>query len=180
MAAMPQAPIRRLVVNDIGPYLSWAALSRIGSYLRQMPTSFPDLRSAVIYYRNILAPFGDLDDADWLHLTEHSVARDDSGACRLPCDRPIARAFRPGLLSNLSLWKYWDAIQCNVLLLRGEQSDMLSRELAAETVRRGERTILREVAGCGHAPPLLSCEEMESVTSWIASGPELTNGTSAA
>jgi len=176
MAGMPQTPIRRLVVNDIGPYLSWAALSRIGGYLRQMPTSFPDLRSAVTYYRNTLAPFGELDDADWLHLTEHSVARDDSGACRVLCDPGIVRAFGPGLLYNLSLWKYWDAIQCDVLLLRGEQSDMLSREIAAQMVQRGKRTILREVVGCGHAPPLLSHEEMECVTTWIASGREPTNG----
>jgi pimeloyl-ACP methyl ester carboxylesterase len=170
MAGMPQTPIRRLVVNDIGPYLSWAALSRIGAYLRQMPASFPDLRTAVDYYRNILAPFGELEEADWLHLTKYSVARADNGTYRALCDPGIAWAFRSSWLYNLSLWKYWDAVQCDVLLLRGEQSDMLSRETAAQMTRRRPRTLLKEVAGCGHAPPLLSHEELECVGQWIAAG----------
>jgi len=169
MAGMPQAPIARLVVNDIGPYLSWAALSRIGAYLRQMPASFPDLPAAVRYYREILAPFGNLDDAAWLHLAEHSVARTDGGAWRVLCDPGIARAFRPGLLYNLNLWRYWDAIRCEVLLLRGEKSDMLSSDTAAQMLRRGPHTALKQVPGCGHAPPLLSREQIKGVADWVVS-----------
>ena len=60
MAALPGSPIRRLVVNDIGPFLPWSALYRIGTYLRQMPTEFPDFAAANAYYREILSTFGEL------------------------------------------------------------------------------------------------------------------------
>ena len=118
MGALPGSPIRRLVVNDIGPFHAWLALYRIGAYLRQMPTAFPDFAAANVI-REILSSFGELDDEDWLHLIEHSIDRTEDGRYRMLCYPGIARAFRPGLLYNFNLWKYWDAIQCPNMLLRG-------------------------------------------------------------
>lgn len=163
MAALPGSPIRRLVVNDIGPFLPWSALYRIGTYLRQMPTEFPDFAAANAYYREILSTFGELGDDDWRHLIEHSIERTDNGRYRMLCDPGIARAFRPGLLYNLNLWKYWDAIQCPTLLLRGEHSDLLPRDTAQQMTMRGPLATLVEIPGCGHAPPLLTQEQIDII-----------------
>lgn len=163
MAALPGSPIRRLVVNDIGPFLPWSALYRIGTYLRQMPTEFPDFAAANAYYREILSTFGELGDDDWRHLIEHSIERTDNGRYRMLCDPGIARAFRPGLLYNLNLWKYWDAIQCPTLLLRGEHSDLLPRDTAQQLTMRGPLATLVEIPGCGHAPPLLTQEQIDII-----------------
>ena len=163
MAALPGSPIRRLVVNDIGPFLPWSALYRIGTYLRQMPTEFPDFAAANAYYREILSTFGELGDDDWRHLIEHSIERTDNGRYRMLCDPGIARAFRPGLLYNLNLWKYWDAIQCLTLLLRGEHSDLLPRDTAQQMTMRGPLATLVEIPGCGHAPPLLTQEQIDII-----------------
>src|SRR4029453_13958806 len=76
LAGLPGTPIRRLVVNDIGPYLPWSGLARIGSYLSSAPTAFERIAAAESYLREVLAPFGDLTDEHWAHLTRHSVARD--------------------------------------------------------------------------------------------------------
>jgi pimeloyl-ACP methyl ester carboxylesterase len=170
MAGLDHSPVERLVVNDIGPFLPWAALYRLGSYLRQMPTSFADLAAAEAYFREILAPFGELGDEDWLHLTRHSVAQAGDGSFRMLCDPGIARAFRPGLFYNLSLWRYWDAIACPTLVLRGEQSDMLLAETAAEMARRGPKAKVVEIVGCGHAPPLLDEDQIGIVKEWIDQG----------
>ena len=168
MAALPGSPIQRLVVNDIGPFLAWPALYRIGAYLRQMPTQFRDFAAANAYYREILSTFGELDDEDWHQLTEHSIERTEDGRYRMLCDPGIAQAFRPGLLYNLNLWKYWDAIQCPTLLLRGEHSDLLLRDTAQQMTTRGPLATLVEIPGCGHAPPLLAQEQIDIVADWFA------------
>jgi pimeloyl-ACP methyl ester carboxylesterase len=166
LAGQEGSPIRRLVVNDIGPHLPWSALQRIGSDLREAPREF----AAEAHYRKILAPFGDLDDAEWRHLAEHSVERGPDGRCRTLFDPGIVRAFRPGLIYALSLWRYWDAIRCPVLLLRGERSDLLPERTAAEMARRGPKAEVVQIPGCGHAPALLDEDQIGIVVDWLARG----------
>ncbi|MGG5822383.1 alpha/beta fold hydrolase [Falsiroseomonas sp. HW251] len=174
VAGMPGNIVRRLVINDIGPYVAWSALSRIGSYLRVMPSRFRDLVEAEAHFRTTLAPFGNLGQAEWDHLVQHSITAEPDGRYRLLCDPGIARSFRPGLLYNLSLWRYWDAIRCRVLLLRGVDSDLLMPETAREMTQRGPRAMLVEVPGCGHAPPLLAGDQIATVVEWVTAenGPD--------
>ena len=73
LAALPGSPIRRIVINDIGPYLPWAGLLRLGANLNDAPKSFDTIRAAELYFRRVLAPFGELEDEHWRHLTVHSV-----------------------------------------------------------------------------------------------------------
>ena len=76
LAGLPGSPIRRLVINDIGPYLPWSGLARIGSYISSAPTSFGSEDEAETYLRDVLGPFGELSDEHWAHLTRYSIARD--------------------------------------------------------------------------------------------------------
>jgi pimeloyl-ACP methyl ester carboxylesterase len=138
-AGIGRTPINRLILNDIGPYVAWQALYRLGSYLRQVPAEFPNLATADAYYRKTYAPFGNLSDDEWHHLVRHSVERTPHGTYRRLCDPEIGRAFNPAMLFNLTLWKYWDAITCPTLVLRGEQSDLLLRATAQEMTRRGPK-----------------------------------------
>src|SRR4051812_43199343 len=107
LAGQEGSPIRRLVINDVGPYLPWSALLRIGNAVRLAPHEFADFAAAEAYHRAALAPFGDLTDAQWRHLTLYGVERREDGRCHLLYDPGIVRALRPGLLYNLSLWRYW-------------------------------------------------------------------------
>jgi pimeloyl-ACP methyl ester carboxylesterase len=170
LAGQEKAPIRKLVVNDIGPYLPWSALHRIGYYLRHAPESFADVASAEQYFRSVLAPFGELSDSDWRHITKYSIAQEANGRFRMLYDPGIARAFRPVLFYNLVLWRYWDAIKCPVLLLRGEYSDLLPSDVALSMTRRGPRTELVEIAGCGHAPALLDEDQIGTIVNWVTGG----------
>ena len=95
LAGLPGSPIRRLVVNDIGPFLPWEGLARIGSYLSAMPADFHDLGEVEAYFREVLAPFGDLPDEHWSHITRHSVAWH-------PSSRALRHALRPANRSRLS------------------------------------------------------------------------------
>jgi pimeloyl-ACP methyl ester carboxylesterase len=167
LAALPDTPIRRLVVNDIGPSIPWPALRRIGDYLRSAPVDFPTFGAAEAYFREVLAPFGQLTPEQWTHITKHSVVPTPEGRFRLRYDRRIAETFGPGRMYNLSLWEYWDAIKCPVLVLRGQESDLLPGEISQQMARRGPRAELVEIAGCGHSPALMSDDQIERVAGWL-------------
>jgi pimeloyl-ACP methyl ester carboxylesterase len=168
LAGLPGNPIRRLVINDIGPFLPWSGLARIGSYLSAMPVEFRDLGEAEAYFREVLAPFGELPDEHWAHITVHSVAWHASRECYIMlCDPQIVRAFRNPWHYSLDLWKYWTAIKVPMLVVRGEQSDLLPLGLAREMTRRNPLAKVFDVEGCGHAPPLMNAEQIALVSEFL-------------
>jgi pimeloyl-ACP methyl ester carboxylesterase len=167
VASQSNSPIRRMVVNDIGPFVSHNALHRLGLYLRTMPARLPSYEAAEAYFRGVLASFGELDDAGWRLLTQHSIAQEADGSYRILCDPGIARAFRPALFYNVSMWRHWDAIEAPVLLIRGADSDLLSESTAETMRRRGPRPDFVEIPGVGHAPALLDEDQIDIVVNWI-------------
>jgi len=70
----------------------------------------------------------------------------------------------------MELWPVYDAIRAPTLLLRGERSDLLSRETAQEMTRRGPRAKLAEIRGVGHAPTLLHADQIAIVRDFLAQG----------
>jgi pimeloyl-ACP methyl ester carboxylesterase len=168
LAGLPGNPIRRLVINDIGPFLPWAGLARIGSYVSAMPADFRDLAEAESYFREVLAPFGDLPDEHWSHITRHSVAwHENRERCVMLCDPQIVRAFRNPWHYSLDLWKYWTAIKVPILVIRGAESDLLPADLASEMLRRNPRATVVDIEGCGHAPPLTRPEQIGHVSEFL-------------
>ncbi|WP_018263965.1 alpha/beta hydrolase [Methylobacterium sp. WSM2598] len=167
LAGMPESPISRLVINDIGPFLPWAALRRLGDTIRDATRLFDTIDRAEAYFRGVLAPFGALTDAQWRHLTEHSLLPRSGGGYELHYDPGIGHAFRPGRVYNVSLWNYWDAMRCPALVLRGETSDLLLARTATEMVQRRPGTECVEIPGCGHAPALLDPDQIRLVVEWL-------------
>jgi pimeloyl-ACP methyl ester carboxylesterase len=170
LAGLTRTPIRRLVINDIGPYLPWRGLARIGTYLSSAPEEFANLEEAETYFRDVLAPFGDLPDEHWAHLARHSVAwHEERQRFVMLCDRQIVRAFRNPWHYNLDLWKYWTAIKVPTLVIRGFDSDLLPADLAREMERRSPFARIHEIEGCGHAPPLMSADQIKVVADFLSS-----------
>jgi pimeloyl-ACP methyl ester carboxylesterase len=168
MAAQPKSPIRRLVVNDVGPQLEAAALARIGTYIGQDPT-FATFAEIEAYLRQISAPFGPLDDAQWHYITQTNVRERPDGRWGLAYDPGIAVPFR-NAPAPPDLWPLWDAIRCPVLVLRGAQSDLLSATVAAEMTARGPRPRVIEFDGVGHAPMLLDPAQFNPVVEFLRQG----------
>ncbi|GJE59960.1 alpha/beta fold hydrolase [Methylobacterium trifolii] len=167
LAGAKGSPIRRFVINDIGPFLPWAPVRAIGARLREAPRLHESLETAEARLRTVHAPFGPLTDAQWRHLTEHSFVPEPAGGFRPHYDPGIGNAFRPGRVYSVSMWPVWDAITCPVLLLRGADSDLLLRETADEMTRRGPRATRIDIPGCGHAPALLDAHQIGIVTDWL-------------
>lgn len=166
IAAQPNSPIRCLVLNDIGPYVPKAALERIAEYCGKAPI-FPDSNALETYLRDVHAPFGPLSDEQWRHLATHGGTESVDGVA-LAYDPGIAvpfNAIQPAV--DIDLWPIWDAIRCPVLVLRGETSDLLSRDTAAEMAARGPNATVVEISGCGHAPALMAADQIAIVDDWL-------------
>jgi pimeloyl-ACP methyl ester carboxylesterase len=130
LAAFPRSPVTKLVLNDVGPVVSAASLGRIGSYVGQWPP-LPTLEAAEAYVRAVSAPFGPHSDAEWRSLTEHVVRKNPDGSFRMHYDPALAVAFKAaGAVRDVELWGIYDAIRCPTMVLRGESSDLLTRETA--------------------------------------------------
>ncbi len=165
LAAMPNSPIRRLVINDVGPFIPMAALKRIASYVGKT-IAFPDLASVEKYLRTIYAPFGITDDKDWKALTENST--------RILPDGQLALAHDPQISSNFEIidkdvdfWPIYDQIKCPVLVLHGEVSDILSHETAEAMATRGPKAKTLEFQGIGHAPALIDNDQIQAIKHFL-------------
>jgi pimeloyl-ACP methyl ester carboxylesterase len=168
LAAQPGTPIRRLVLNDVGPTIPRQALARIGEYVGRDPR-FPTLEALEGHLRQTYAPFGPLSDADWRHLAINDHRRLDGGGFALGYDPKIGEPFRQAAAADLDLWSFWDAIACPVLVLRGEDSDILLPKTLAEMKRRGPSITAASFSGVGHAPALMAEDQINVVRNWFAS-----------
>jgi pimeloyl-ACP methyl ester carboxylesterase len=166
MAAQPHSPIRRLVINDAGPFIPRTAPQRILEYLGKAPP-FASIADAEKYLRQTLAPYGALTDEQWAHMARHGVRPKRNGGYAIAYDPGIAVPMRATRPVDIDMWETWDKIRCPVLLLRGATSDVLSRETADEMCGRGPQTELVEFANVGHAPALMDRKQIEVVTSWL-------------
>ena len=166
LAALPNTPIRRLVLNDVGPAVAAEALARIGTYVGEDPT-FEGLAGVEAYLRRVHAPFGRLSDGQWRMMATHSFRKRADGSLGLAYDPAIGAAFRAGPIVDVDLWAVYDQVRCPVLVLRGAESDLLSRETAAQMAERGPRATVVEVPDCGHAPALLSEDQIGAVAGFL-------------
>ena len=170
LAAQNGSPVSKLVLNDAGPVIGKASLERIAAYVGQART-FATLEEAEKYVRTISAPFGPHSDAQWRFLTETWVRRNEHGTWRPHYDTRIAEAYRATMPDkDLEIWHIYDAVRCPTLLVRGEHSDVVSRQSAAEMARRGPKAKVVEIRGVGHAPTLLQPDQIALVRDFLLEG----------
>ena len=160
LAAVPNTPIAKLVVNDAGTLVPKAALERMARYVGKDPR-FSTLEELEAYLRRISAPFGPLTDEQWRHLTVHGAKHHADGSWGMSYDPAIGLALQ-GALADLDLSAQWNAIRCPTLLLRGAESDVLLAQTAQTMTTNGPKAKLVEFAGMGHAP-MLMCENQARV-----------------
>lgn len=178
LAAQPALGLRRLVLNDVGPVIQWEALQRIGSYVGRNP-SFSSEQEAVDYLASISTGFGPHTPAQWLALSR-PMLRERDGRWWLHYDPAIAVPFKAlvGLADETAarqavrdgeaaLWAVYDAITAPTLLLRGAESDLLTRDTAAQMASRGPRARCVEFAHVGHAPTLTALDQIAVVQEFL-------------
>ncbi|MGA0608621.1 alpha/beta fold hydrolase [Caldimonas sp. KR1-144] len=166
-----RSPVRRLVLNDVGPSIRADALARIGSYLGQ-PVRFASVEEGAAHLRGISQSFGPHTDEQWLRFSEPQLVRIDGEAFGLHYDPGIAVPFRlvtppVAAAGEAQLWARYDALTCPTLLIRGAESDLLSHETAQAMTQRGPRAELVELPGIGHAPTLIADDQVALVGAFL-------------
>lgn len=164
--------LRKLVLNDVGPRLSHEALMRIGEYLGQ-PKRFANEQEAADYLWSISTSFGPHTPQQWLALSIPLLrpAPDGHGLI-LHYDPAIAEPFKTmsaeaATSGEAMLWQVYDALRCQVLLLRGKQSDLLDIETARSMTERGPKARLVEFDGVGHAPTLIADDQVATIKDFL-------------
>jgi pimeloyl-ACP methyl ester carboxylesterase len=167
IAATPGNAIRRLVLNDIGPFIPKAAIARIRDYVGT-DGEFADVQQVEAHLRKVHAPFGPLTDAQWAHLARHSARSVAGGrAVTLHYDPAIALPIRAAEPADVDMWSLWQAIGVPVLAIRGAESDLLLAETAEQMAAKpGVRA--ETIPGCGHAPALMDAAQIALVTGFLA------------
>lgn len=160
LAAQEGSPIGRLLLNDVGPLITVDSLKRIADYVGIDPT-WGSVEEALAYVRLISAPFGDLSDAQWRHLTESSIAQRADGRWGFRYDPQIATPFKAAFVDqDINLWPLYGLIKCPTLVVRGEKSDLLTRETWQKMGEFGPKAALVEMPNVGHAPMFLSADQI--------------------
>jgi len=179
LAAKRNSPIRRLVLNDVGALIPWSALFRMKGYITR-GRRFSDLGEVEAYLRKVCEPFGPLTDAQWRHMAEHGARRDNgsqSSPWVLSYDPAIGEGLHghidpefpmgPDLLRGIDLWNVWSKVECPTLVLRGSDSEVLLKKTLDEMKARKPDLEVVEFPGVGHAPALMSADQISAVRRFL-------------
>jgi pimeloyl-ACP methyl ester carboxylesterase len=160
--------IGKMVLNDIGPFISAEGMRRIATYIKD-EVKFPTQEVAQNRFREIYAPFKIDTEEHWQHFFEHGLRESDAGHWSFNHDPKLGQIFKDKdgniiTMQEFDLWRIWDAIHIPTLVLRGETSDILSRDVAA---RMAQKAKLAEFAGFGHVPPLINAQQISAVKEFL-------------
>jgi pimeloyl-ACP methyl ester carboxylesterase len=152
LASLPGSPVRKLVLNDVGSLIPRASLERIGRYLGE-DHEYDSIEAIEKAIRDV-SPFGELTAEQWRHLAVNAARQEPNGKWRFRYDPGISANYHRVPLADVDLSKFWNAVHGPVLVIRGEQSDLLLPE-TLEAMRKRPRTESFVVPRTGHCPMLM-------------------------
>ncbi|MFH5923783.1 alpha/beta fold hydrolase [Roseomonas xinghualingensis] len=165
LAAMPECAPRRMVLNDIGPFLPARALQRIAAYLA-LAHDFASIEEVETHLRLVHASFGNLSDAAWRQMAESSARLTPEGRWVLHYDPAIAASAANTPITDIDLWQNWEILRLPILVLRGAESDLLDEKTAAAMEARPQTRVVT-FSHCGHAPALMEPEQTSIIVGFI-------------
>jgi pimeloyl-ACP methyl ester carboxylesterase len=158
-----------IVFNDIGPVIESEGLRRIRDYLSARPrlATLPDAAGHLKTIHG--AEFPALAESDWLDMAD-AIYRDVDGTLTADFDPALVEPLKSMDFSTPlpDLWKQFDLMAgIALLVVRGENSRLLSKETVAEMLARHPRAQTLTAKGQGHAPLLHVEDVYGSVASFL-------------
>lgn len=158
------------LLNDIGPRIEAAGVARIGGYVgrAQSHATWLHAARALAEAQGSIYPGYDLER--WLSYAKRLYKLTPSGRVVLDYDMKIAEPFRvTGGEPEFDMWPAFDSLAGRpVTLMRGELSDLISQETAAEMARRVPELEIVMVPNVGHAPVLDEPEAAAAIDALLA------------
>jgi pimeloyl-ACP methyl ester carboxylesterase len=167
LAAQANTPIKKLVLNDVGMSVPTKPLKRILNYIKNHP-HFPNMAEANVDLRRRLSTFGIKDPEHWDHILKHSFLQNPDSTFSYNYDPAIIDSFVQAAENGVELGPLWQAVQCPTLIIRGETSDLLLPETVEQMIQLKPNTDLVTIPGCGHAPALMSDDQIKIVGDWLS------------
>ena len=164
--------IAAAVLNDVGPVISMAGLTRIAGYVgKGQPVQTWGDAAAYIKTVNEVA-FPDNTMADWHVWAKRTFRSDENGRLSPDYDPRIAAAVQGARLRPTSIVAklVFRRLARNrpTLLIRGGNSDIVGPEEAQYMRRAAPRLKYAEVPGVGHAPMLTEPAAQAALSSFLA------------
>ncbi len=162
-ASMPKSPIRRMLINDVGPHIEPEAIQRLGSYVGQ-PFSFTNRADALQRLNEICASFGSHTPEEWEIYNGPMLVQKD-GLWVMHYDPDISVPFASvnpimAKAGEMAMWHAFKQIRIPMLIVRGGASDLLSAKTVAEMCRLNPYIRSIEIPGVGHAPAFMKSEQI--------------------
>ena len=163
-------PVRRLLLNDVGPSVSWAAIQRIAQYLGKTGFFQTEQQAADALWA-VSTTFGAHTPEQWLEFSR-PMLKAVSGGFTLHYDPAIAQPIavmtqQMAQQGDAVLWQLYDQITAPTLVTRGAQSDLLTSETVRAMSARGPRAYVVEFEGVGHAPTFIADDQVAVATDFI-------------
>ena len=169
MTLIPEK-ITGVVINDIGPILEPAGVSRIGEYISDINLFENFERAGQALKKVHLCAHPNFSDEDWTHFAERTFRWSNEGV--IPdYDPAIAdslKSIKSDTSDQQSAWTLFDAMKNHPLcIVRGELSDLLSRETAQQMVQRHGKATFISIPSTGHAPMLNENECLKPLSEFL-------------
>jgi pimeloyl-ACP methyl ester carboxylesterase len=168
LAALPNHPIKRLVLNDVGPFVRKEEILSIADYIGR-DERFHNHDEVEAHLRKLYPKFGNLSNEQWRHLARIGSQETVDGDLRLAYDPLIRERFRQSE-DDYQIWDLWEKVDIPVLILRGSESGILTQATLEEMLRRNPNATSHVFEGIGHAPPLMSGDQIDVILDFIAQG----------
>ena len=162
-AAMPNSPIRRMLINDVGPKIEPEAIKRLGSYVGQ-PFAFSDRADALQRLNEICATFGEHSPQEW-EVYNGPMLIQKEGKWIMHYDPDISVPFASvnpimAKAGEMAMWHTFKKIHIPMLIVRGGVSDLLSAATVAEMCKVNPYARSIEIPNVGHAPAFVKAEQI--------------------
>lgn len=168
MAAVRPGNIGAIVLNDIGPLIEREGLLRIVSYVGRIPLPATWAEAAELVRSMGQRQFPAVPDHMWEELARQQY-NDEAGRPAHGYDQELNRtaSILDGPLPEL--WPQFKALsRVPVLVLRGENSDILNAATAARMQREHPDLAVLTVPGQGHAPLLRDAPSLRAIVTFLA------------
>jgi len=169
LTAMRPMSVAGIVLNDIGPDVASAGLTRITDFIATDRPQ-PDWETAERFIRRALSHLPIKDDGTWRNLTRGTFREGPDGLLHFDYDINLVKGLLKDRASVPDLWPLFRATaRVPMLVLRGEESDVLSEEGLARMVAERPDLLHVTVKDAGHVPSLAEPESREALDDFLAS-----------
>lgn len=162
-AAMPKSPIRKMIINDVGPKIEPEAIKRLGSYVGQ-PFTFADRSHALQRLNEICTTFGEHTPEEWeIYNGPMLVQKDGKWIMHYDPDISVPFASVNPIMAKageMAMWHAFKHIHIPMLIVRGGNSDLLSAATVAEMCKVNPYARSIEIPNVGHAPAFVKPEQI--------------------